>query len=201
MKLVVGLGNPGIEYQFTPHNAGFLVIDRIAERCKVQVTNRHCKALTARAVIGKEKVLLAKPETFMNLSGMSVRELWSKYGEPEELNVSRDLIVIYDDLDFPLGTVRVRERGSSAGHNGIESVMGAMGTDEILRIRCGIAPDHEVQDGAEYVLTPWKKKELAVVDEMLDRAADAVEAILKEGSAAAMNRFNRKAESAGQQDL
>jgi PTH1 family peptidyl-tRNA hydrolase len=197
VKVIVGLGNPGLEYQFTPHNAGFLAIDRIAERAKVQVTNRHCKALTARAVIGGEQVLLAKPETYMNLSGMSVRELWSKYAEPDGLNVSTDLVVVYDELDFPLGAIRIRERGSSAGHNGIESVMGAMGTDEILRVRIGIAPDHPVSDGADFVLTPWKKKELAVVDEVLDRAADAVETILVEGPAAAMNKFNRKAESAG----
>jgi peptidyl-tRNA hydrolase, PTH1 family len=201
VKLIVGLGNPGLEYQFTPHNAGFLAIDRIAERCKVTVSNRHCKALTGRAVIGGEQVLLAKPETFMNLSGVSVRELWSKYGEPEELNVSRDLVIVYDELDFPLGTIRIRERGSSAGHNGIESVMGSMGTDEILRVRIGIAPEdmnaHPVSDAASFVLTPWKKKELSVMDEVLDRAAEAVEAILVEGPAAAMNKFNRKAETAG----
>jgi PTH1 family peptidyl-tRNA hydrolase len=196
VKLIVGLGNPGIEYQFTPHNLGYLAIDRIADRYKVQVTNRHCKALTARAMIGSEPVLLAKPETFMNLSGMSVRELWAKYGEANEMELSRDLIVIYDELDFPLGTMKVQERGSSAGHNGIESVIGAMGTQEFLRIRIGIGPDHPVNDGAKYVLTPWKKKELTVVDEMLDRTADAVETILKEGAAAAMNKFNRKAESA-----
>jgi PTH1 family peptidyl-tRNA hydrolase len=196
VKLIVGLGNPGIEYQFTPHNMGYLAIERIAERCKVQVTNRHCKALTAKAVIENEPVLLAKPETFMNLSGMSVRELWAKYGEANELSVNRDLIVIYDELDFPLGTIKVQERGSSAGHNGMESVIGALGTQEFLRIRMGIGPDHPVSDGARYVLSPWKKKELSVVDEMLDRTADAVEVILKEGVAAAMNKFNRKAESA-----
>jgi PTH1 family peptidyl-tRNA hydrolase len=196
VKLIVGLGNPGIEYQFTPHNMGFLAIERIAERCQVQVTNRHCKALTAKAVVGNEQVLLANPETYMNLSGMSVRELWAKYGEPNELSVSRDLIVIYDELDFPLGTIKVQERGSSAGHNGMESVIGALGTQEFLRIRMGIGPDHPVRDGAQYVLSSWKKKELAVVDEMLDRTADAVEVILKEGAAAAMNKFNRKAESA-----
>jgi PTH1 family peptidyl-tRNA hydrolase len=196
VKLIVGLGNPGIEYQFTPHNMGYLAIERIAEQCKVQVTNRHCKALTAKAVIGNEPVLLAKPETFMNLSGMSVRELWVKYGEANELSVSRDLIVIYDELDFALGTIKVQERGSSAGHNGMESVIGALGTQEFLRIRIGIGPDHPVSDGARYVLSPWKKKELTVVDEMLDRTADAVEMILKEGAAAAMNKFNRKAESA-----
>jgi peptidyl-tRNA hydrolase, PTH1 family len=197
VKIIVGLGNPGLQYEFTPHNAGFLAIDRLAERAKVTVSNRHCQAITGRAVIGGEQVLLAKPQTFMNLSGSSVRELWAKYGEPDGLNVSRDLVVVYDELDFPLGTIRIRERGSSAGHNGIESVMSSMGTDEILRVRIGIAPDHPVSNGADFVLTPWKKKELTVMDEVLDRAAEAVEAILIEGPAAAMNKFNRKAETAG----
>jgi len=192
VKLIVGLGNPGIEYQFTPHNLGFLAIDRIAGDLGVEGRNRQCRALTARAVIAGQPVILAKPETFMNLSGLSVRELVAEY----QIDVKSDLIVIYDELDLPLGTIRIRQRGSSAGHNGMESVIGALGTQEFLRIRMGIGPDHPVSDGARYVLSPWKKKELTVVDEMLDRTADAVEVILKEGAAAAMNRFNRKAESA-----
>lgn len=196
MRLIVGLGNPGIEYQFTPHNMGFLAIDRIASQCGVSVDNRHCKALTARAKIAGEDVLLAKPETYMNLSGLSVRELWHKYGEG--LTVEKDLIVVYDELDFPLGTVRIRERGSSAGHNGIESIIGAMGTQEILRIRLGIAPDHPVSDNARYVLSPWKKKELKAVDEVLERAAEAVSMVIKEGAGPAMNRFNRKADGASE---
>lgn len=194
MRLIVGLGNPGIEYQFTPHNMGFLAIDRIASQCGVAVDNRHCKALTARAKIAGEDVLLAKPETYMNLSGMSVRELWQKYGEG--LAVEKDLIVVYDELDLPLGTVRIRERGSSAGHNGIESIIGAMGTQEILRIRLGIAPGHPVGESARYVLSQWKKKDLEVVDEVLERAAEAVSMIIREGAGPAMNRFNRKAEGA-----
>ena len=191
MRLIVGLGNPGIEYQFTPHNMGFLAIDRLAERGRVLVNNRHCKAVTARARIGGEELLLAKPETFMNLSGMSVRELVQKY----EADPARDLVVIYDELDLPLGSVRVRERGGSAGHNGMESVIAALGTQEFPRIRLGIAPEHPVRDGAGYVLAPWKKKDSAKVDEVLDRAADAVEVIVAEGMAAAMNRFNRKPEN------
>ena len=190
MKLIVGLGNPGIEYQFTPHNLGFLAIDRIAQQCGVEVRNRQCRALTARAVIGSEPVLLAKPETFMNLSGISVRELVAKH----ELRPESDLIVIYDELDLPLGMIRIRQRGSSAGHNGMESLIGALGTQEFLRIRLGIAPDRKISDGVKYVLTPFRKKELKVVDEVLDTAAEAVNVILKEGPAAAMNRFNRKNE-------
>ena len=137
MKLLVGLGNPGIEYQFTPHNIGFLAIDRIAENCGVQVDNRHAKALTGRARIGNDEILLAKPETYMNLSGMSVLELSRKY----EIDPAKDLIVIYDELDLPLGMIRVRARGSSAGHNGMQSIINAMQTEEIARIRIGIAPD------------------------------------------------------------
>jgi len=192
VKLIIGLGNPGIEYQFTPHNLGFLTIDRIANNLGVEVRNRQCRALTARAVIAGHPVILAKPETFMNLSGLSVRELLAEY----QADVKSDLIVIYDELDLPLGTLRIRLRGSSAGHNGMESILGALGTDEFLRIRLGIAPDRKIADGVKFVLTPFRKAQLKVVDEVLDNAAEAVGVILKEGPAAAMNRFNRKAEPA-----
>ena len=188
MKLIVGLGNPGIEYQFTPHNLGFLTIDRIANDLRIEVKNRQCRALTARATIAGEPAVLAKPETYMNLSGFSVRELV----EEHQVDVKQDLIVIYDELDLGLGTIRIRQRGSSAGHNGMESILGALNTDEFLRIRLGIAPDRKVADGVKYVLTPFRKAQDKVVDEVLERAAQAVEVIIKEGPAAAMNRFNRK---------
>jgi peptidyl-tRNA hydrolase, PTH1 family len=191
VKLIVGLGNPGIEYQFTPHNLGFLTIDRIANGLGVEVRNRQCRALTARANIGEEPVVLAKPETYMNLSGLSVRELVDEH----QVDVRRDLIVIYDELDLLLGAIRIRQRGSSAGHNGMESILGALNTDEFLRIRLGIAPDGKVVDGKKYVLTPFRKAQFELVDEVLDTAAQAVEVILKEGPAAAMNRFNRKNET------
>ena len=190
MKLIVGLGNPGIEYQFTPHNLGFLAVDRIANEAGVEVRNRNCRALTARATIEDQQVLLAKPETYMNLSGLSVRELVAKY----EIDPAADLIVIYDELDLPLGTIRIRQRGSSAGHNGVESVIGALGTQEFLRIRLGISPDRKVADGVKYVLTPFRKAQLKVVDEVLDTTLEAVKVILRDGPGAAMNRFNRKAE-------
>jgi PTH1 family peptidyl-tRNA hydrolase len=191
VKLIVGLGNPGVEYQFTPHNVGFLAVDRIANEFGVEVRNRQCRALTARTVIGSETVLLAKPETFMNLSGISVRELVSKY----EIRVEEDLIVIQDELDFPLGTLRIHRRRSSAGHNGIESIINALGTQDFLRIRMGVAPDHKIADGMSYLLSPFRKAQLKVVDEMLEVASDAVKAILSDGAAAAMNRFNRKVET------
>jgi PTH1 family peptidyl-tRNA hydrolase len=188
VKLIVGLGNPGIEYQFTPHNIGFLLVDRIAEQCGVTVDNRHCKALTARTRIGKEEVLLAKPETYMNLSGMSVLELVRKYGaEPQQ-----DLIVAYDELDLPLGMIRVRARGSSAGHNGMQGIINALQTEEVQRIRLGVAPESPGKGGAKYILSPFRKSQLPKVDEVLDLAAEAVGVILSNGIATAMNRFNRK---------
>ena len=192
MKLIVGLGNPGIEYQFTPHNLGFLTIDRIANNLGIEIRNRQCRALTARATVAGEPVVLAKPETYMNLSGLSVRELVAEH----QVDVSRDLIVIYDELDLPLGAIRIRQRGSSAGHKGMESILGALDTDELLRIRLGIAPDRKILDSVKYVLTPFRRAQEKVVVEVLDTAAQAVEVILKEGPAAAMNRFNRKNESA-----
>ena len=196
MKLIVGLGNPGIEYQFTPHNLGFLVIDRIAGDLGVEVRNRQCRALTARAVIEDVPVLLAKPETYMNLSGLSVRELLAKHDAKPET----DLIVIQDELDFPLGTLRIHTRRSSAGHNGIESIIGALGTKDFLRIRIGVEPERKVEDGQRYLLAPLRKSELKIVDGMLDIGAEAVKVILKEGPAAAMNRFNRKEPDADEKD-
>jgi PTH1 family peptidyl-tRNA hydrolase len=190
VKLIVGLGNPGDEYRLTPHNLGFLAIDRIAGSLGVEVRNRQCRALTARAVIAGETVLLAKPETFMNRSGVSVRELVEEY----EAKPGSDLIVIQDELDFPLGTLRIHTRRSSAGHNGIESIIGALGTQDFLRIRIGVAPDRKVSDGESYLLAPLRKAELAVADGILDTVEEAVKVILKEGPAAAMNRFNRKEE-------
>jgi len=191
VKLIVGLGNPGIEYQSTPHNVGFLAVDRIARSLGVEVRNRQCRALTARAVIAEEAVLLAKPETFMNLSGVSVRELVQEY----ELQPESDLIVIQDELDFPLGTLRIHMRRSSAGHNGIESIIGALDTQDFLRIRVGVAPDRKVSDGKEYLLAPMRKADLKVVDGILETVEEAVKVILRDGPAAAMNRFNRKEES------
>jgi PTH1 family peptidyl-tRNA hydrolase len=191
MKLIVGLGNPGIEYQFTPHNLGFLALDRIAQQYGAHVGNRRCKAQTGKAVIAGQEVLLAKPETYMNLSGLAVRELVNEY----EIDPASDLLVIYDELALPFGTIRIRKRGGTAGHHGMESIIGALGgSQEFLRIRLGIAPDRPVGDGAAYVLSQLKKSQMPAVGEMLDAAADAVQVILTDGPDAAMNRFNRKVE-------
>ena len=188
MKLIVGLGNPGAEYELTPHNLGFLVVDRMAEDHNVEVRNRQCRALTARTTIGQEQVVLAKPETFMNLSGDSVRELVSKL----EVVPEADLIVIQDELDLPFGTLRVHRNRSSAGHNGIESIIDSLGTKDFVRIRIGVAPEHEVQDGKEYLLSPMRKAQMKVLDSVIGDAAVAAEMIVKEGPAVAMQRFNRR---------
>jgi PTH1 family peptidyl-tRNA hydrolase len=155
--LVVGLGNPGIEYQFTPHNAGFLAVDRIADQNRVAVANRRCRALTAKIQIAGREVILAKPETFMNLSGLSVSALVAEF----QIDPARDLLVLYDELDLPLGVLRVRERGSAAGHNGARSISGALRSDDWARIRIGIGPDAGPEDafrrGKDYLLTPLRK--------------------------------------------
>jgi peptidyl-tRNA hydrolase, PTH1 family len=191
--LVVGLGNPGIEYQFTPHNAGFLAIDRLAETSGAVVANRRSRALTATARIAGRDVILAKPETYMNLSGLSVQALLREF----DADAQRDLIVIYDDIDLRLGTMRIRERGSSGGHNGVKSISGVLGSEEWLRIRLGVAPiDEQAAQSAlrtrkDYLLSPMRKAELAILDEVLDRGERAVKAILAKGAGAAMNEFNR----------
>jgi peptidyl-tRNA hydrolase, PTH1 family len=195
VKLIVGLGNPGIEYQFTPHNAGFLAIDRIADDCGVVLSNRRGRALTAKARLAGQDVLLVKPETFMNLSGLSVAALVDEF----EIEVpSADLIVLYDELAFPLGRIRIGERGSANGHNGVKSISGALGTEEWIRIRIGVgkpalADGREIKAGGrDYLLTPMRKQELVVLDDVLDRVEDAVEMILTQGVGAAMNEFNRR---------
>jgi peptidyl-tRNA hydrolase, PTH1 family len=167
---------------------GFLTVDRIASDYGVAVRNRHCRAMTGRVGIGDETVLLAKPETFMNLSGDAVRCLL----EAHELKPESDLLVIYDELDLPMGTIRIRERGSSAGHNGMKSIFDALGTQEFLRIRLGIAPEKQI-------LKPFSRAQLKVVDQVLDLAEEAVKVILTEGRHAAMNRFNRKPEEPGEE--
>jgi PTH1 family peptidyl-tRNA hydrolase len=197
VKLIVGLGNPGIEYQFTPHNAGFLAVDRIADDCGVVLSNRRGRALTAKARLAGHEVLLAKPETYMNLSGLSVAALVQEL----EIEVpSEDLIILYDELAFPLGRLRISANGRANGHNGVKSISGALGTEEWLRIRIGVgkpalADGREIKAGGrDYLLSQFRKQELAVLDEVLDRVEDAVEAMLTEGVSAAMNRFNRRPE-------
>jgi len=202
--LIVGLGNPGLEYVWTPHNAGFMAIDRIAQQEGVVVQNRRCRATTATCRIAGRQVVLAKPETFMNLSGAAVAALVEEF----EADPARDLLVIQDELDLVLGTFKIRERGSPAGHNGARSVTGALGTEEWLRLRIGVGPDLPpeaivaggTRPGRDYLLSPMRKADLAVLDEVLDRVATATRRILEVGAAAAMNEFNRKDRDSGTRD-
>jgi peptidyl-tRNA hydrolase, PTH1 family len=194
--LVVGLGNPGSEYLWTPHNAGFMAIDRIAQQEGVVVQNRRCRALTATCRMAGREVILAKPETYMNLSGVSLAALVREF----EADPAQDLLVIYDELDLTLGTFKIRERGSPAGHNGARSVTTALGTQEWLRLRIGVGlnlpPEAIVaggrRPGKDYLLSPLRKADLAVLDEVLDKVATATRRIIQEGPGPAMNEFNRK---------
>ena len=194
--LVVGLGNPGLEYLWTPHNAGFMAIDRIAGQEGVVVQNRRCRAVTATCRLAGRETILAKPETFMNLSGAAVAALIHEF----EVDPARDLLVIYDELDLVLGTFKIRERGSPAGHNGARSVTNALGSQEWLRLRIGVGLDlppeareaGSKRPGRDYLLSPMRNGDLAKLDEVLDKVATATRRIIQEGPGPAMNEFNRR---------
>jgi len=190
LKLIVGLGNPGYEYHLTPHNLGFLAVDRLAETCGVEIRRPEAQALTAVAELEQVEVVLAKPQTFMNLSGLSVGRLLAKYSL-----LASDLIVLVDEIDLPLGTLRIRRRGSAGTHNGLKSVIGAIQSDEFVRVRLGAQPDWPAQDRVAYVLGKFRKPDLERVAEMLETSVEAVHVILKEGPEKAMNRFNRRVQS------
>jgi peptidyl-tRNA hydrolase, PTH1 family len=187
LKLIVGLGNPGYEYSLTPHNLGFMAVDRLAEECGVGITHREAQALTATTELEDETVLLAKPQTYMNLSGLAVARLAAKH-----LHSLQDLMVLVDDVDLPLGTLRIRRRGSAGGHNGLKSIIGELGSDEFLRVRLGVGPSEEVEDRVSYVLGRFRKADLETVTDLLVRAVEAVRTVLREGPEKAMNRFNRR---------
>ena len=187
MKLIVGLGNPGYEYHLTPHNLGFRAVDRLAEDCGVDLAHREAQALAAQTTIEGVDVLLAKPQTYMNLSGMAVARLMVKH-----LLSVQDLIVLVDDVDLPLGSLRIRRRGSAGGHNGLKSVIGALQSDEFVRVRLGVRPERRVEDLVSYVLGRFRDDDLEIVAAMLEQAGEAVRVILKEGPQQAMNRFNRR---------
>jgi peptidyl-tRNA hydrolase, PTH1 family len=195
MRLIVGLGNPDPEYQWTPHNLGFMAVDELANRHAIRVERPEGKALVGRGKVGGEEVLLAKPQTYMNLSGISVRELLGKY----ELGTG-DLLVMWDEAQLPLGTIRIHPDGSAGSHNGAKSVIGALGTQEFARLRLGIAPEHPVSSRKEYVLRPMKKAELGAASEMIVEAADAVELLLSKGIDAAMTKHNRRKEAPGESE-
>src|SRR6266702_3973270 len=195
MRLIVGLGNPDPEYQWTPHNLGFMAVDELANRNGIRVERPEGKALVGRGKIAGEEVVLAKPQTYMNLSGISVRELLAKY----DLDVDA-LLVMWDEVQLPLGTIRIHPDGSAGSHNGAQSVIGAVGTQKFARLRLGCGPDHPLDSRKEYVLRPMKKAELEVAAEEVAQAGDAVEMWLTNGIDAAMNKFNRRAESITEDD-
>ena len=187
--LIVGLGNPGEEYEFTPHNLGFLVVDGLAGSHAIRVSRKENYSFVGLGAVAGKAVALAKPQTFMNLSGSSVRGLLERYG----LGPDR-LILVYDELALPWGSLRIRPSGSAAGHNGVRSVIAALGTNEFVRVRLGIHPGHAIGDGAKFVLAPFKRAQKQEVEEAVGRGAAAVESILAEGVEKAMAIYNRRAQ-------
>jgi PTH1 family peptidyl-tRNA hydrolase len=188
MLLVAGLGNPGEEYANTPHNLGFRVVDRLAERYAIRVNRKDSKALIGVGEMEGRPVMLAKPQTFMNLSGTSLQPLMEKHQI-----ALQDLVVVYDELDLPWMALRIKPRGSAAGHKGISSVIRSLGTSDIVRVRLGIHPGHRLNSGAEFVLAPFKRTQEKELEELVDHAADAVLSIIAEGVEKAMTKFNRRA--------
>lgn len=193
--LVVGLGNPGPEYEWTPHNLGFLTVDRLAERHSIRLSRYECRAMVGQGRIGNRAVLLAKPQTFMNLSGQSVKGLLEKL----EMGPER-LLVIYDDMDLPWLSLRIRPKGSAGGHHGVEDIIGCLGRDDFARLRLGIHPGHEVRDGAKFVLAPFRSGQKKELDRLLDDASTAAEAIITEGVEKAMAAHNRRAPGAKKEE-
>jgi PTH1 family peptidyl-tRNA hydrolase len=185
---VVGLGNPGLRYENTPHNMGFLVVDRLAERHGIRIRNNEGVTLTGKGMVNGSEVVLAKPQTFMNRSGLSVKAVMQN-----RKLTHRDLILVYDDIDLPWTGLRIRKKGSAGGHNGVKSVIAEIGTDWFARVRVGIHPDHEVEDTATYDLAPFERTLKEGLDETLTYAAEAVESIIAEGAIQAMTKFNRRA--------
>jgi PTH1 family peptidyl-tRNA hydrolase len=186
MRLVVGLGNPGERYRRTRHNVGFMVVDALAARAGLRRGRVEQEAWVAEADVADERVLLVKPQTFMNRSGNAVEPLARKYGDGPG-----DALVVVDDVALELTQLRIRERGSHGGHNGLRSLVEALGTDEFPRIRVGIRRGEAPVDLAGYVLSDFEPDEVLVVQEVVGRAADAVECFLREGAEATMTRFNR----------
>ncbi len=183
--MIVGLGNPGAEYERTRHNLGFMLIDKLAAEAGAAVKRGECRSLVGKALIESEPVVLAKPQTYMNLSGEAVGCLNQKY----ELDAD-SLIVISDDLALPFGSIRLRQRGSAGGHNGLKSIIGVLGTSEFVRLRIGIQPEHPLSDAKRFVLDEFSKSERESVPEILERAAEALRSVLRDGVAKAMSSHN-----------
>ena len=183
--LIVGLGNPGLEYSATRHNMGFLCLDRLATKHRLRFTGKRAKSVLARGAISGQDVALAKPQTYMNLSGESVRELLRIYGMP-----TKSLLVVYDDVDLPPGTIRIRERGGPGTHNGMRSIVDEIGSTDFARLRIGVGMPTDGQNLADYVLGLPSPDERTVIDEALARSVEAIETVARRGIGAAMNQFN-----------
>lgn len=186
MYLIVGLGNPGDEYAPTRHNLGFMLVDKLAAESGVKVKRQECQSLVGSALIENQRVKLVKPQTFMNLSGEAVSCLITR----DESSAAGSLIVISDDLALPFGTIRLRQRGSAGGHNGLKSIIEALGTDEFIRLRIGIQPDHPLSDTRRFVLDGFTRAEKESLADILERAADAARTVLRDGVAKAMSLHN-----------
>jgi peptidyl-tRNA hydrolase, PTH1 family len=187
MRLIVGLGNPGPEYEWTPHNMGFLAIDGIAERAQIRITRPEAKSYVGRGKFAGEEVILAKPQTMMNLSGVAVRMLLEKYEcDPTEM------IVLIDEVDLPWGMLRIRERGSGGTHNGLKSIVAALGSGEFIRIRIGTGPEKIWGDLSDYVLSKLSRADREIAGQMVTETTEAVELIIAEGVNKAMSKFNRR---------
>ena len=187
MHLIVGLGNPGIEYEWTRHNVGFLLVDKLAADTGVTVKRRECRSLVGSGVIEGRRSKLVKPQTFMNLSGEALACLIAKN---ELAEGGKSLIIISDDLALPFGTIRLRARGSAGGHNGLKSIITVLGTNEFIRLRIGIQPEHSVNDARKFVLDEFASAERRALKEILDRGAEAVRSVLRDGIAKAMSLYN-----------
>ena len=183
--LIVGLGNPGLRYEKTRHNLGFMLVDKLAREFQTQVKREECRALIGRAIIENRTVELVKPQTFMNLSGESVSCLLKK-----ETRSAKKVIVISDDLALPLGKIRLRAKGSAGGHNGLKSMIQCLRTDEFARLRIGIQPEHPLRDTKDFVLENFSKTDFETVEKVLDECADAIRAVLLDGIEKAMARYN-----------
>jgi PTH1 family peptidyl-tRNA hydrolase len=190
MRLIVGLGNPGTEYEFTPHNLGFLAVDALAGRAGIRITRPEAKSYVGLGKVAGTEVALAKPQTMMNLSGAAVRILLEKYDCK-----AAEMIVLSDEAMLPWGMLRIRERGSAGGHNGLKSIIASIGTNEFIRVRLGVKPEYPLEGMAEYVLGTMRKPEREIAAQMVAESAEAVESILTEGIGKAMSRFNRRVES------
>ena len=187
MYLIVGLGNPGAEYELTRHNLGFLVIDKLAREEGIVVSTRECRSLVGRGQLEGKPVKLIKPQTFMNLSGEAVSCFAAKH---HLVTPAQTLVVLSDDLALPVGRIRIRERGSAGGHNGLKSIIGELGSNEFIRLRMGIQPDHPIADSKRFVLSRFASTERILMEEMIEHAAKAVRTIVREGALKAMAEFN-----------